>query len=103
MSSRSDYAVSAYERRRPRQGRPRSRRNFAWIAKDNPKAAVETIQRIWDRIERLAASDFADSGRPGRIPGTRELIVGPYIIVYQPHHDREEIVVLAIVHSARRR
>ena len=50
---------------------------FAWIAKDNPAAARDMIQRIWNRIERLASSDFADSGRPVNIPGTRGSLVPP--------------------------
>lgn len=40
-------------------------------------------------------------GRPGTLPGTRELIEYPYIIVYEVHDDRGEIVVLAVVHGAQ--
>lgn len=42
-------------------------------------------------------------GRLGLNPGTRELIENPYIIVYEVHEDRGEIVVLAIVHGAQKR
>ena len=42
-------------------------------------------------------------GRPGLDPGTHELIEYPYIIVYEVHEDRDEIVVLAVVHGARKR
>ena len=42
-------------------------------------------------------------GRPGLDPGTRELIEYPYIIVYEVHEDRGEIVVLYVVHGARDR
>ena len=42
-------------------------------------------------------------GRLGLNPGTRELIEKPYIIVYEVHEDRGEIVVLAIVHGAQKR
>jgi toxin ParE1/3/4 len=42
-------------------------------------------------------------GRVGRDPATRELLEGPYIIVYEIHEARDEIVVLAVVHGARNR
>ena len=76
---------------------------FDWIAKDNPRAAQRMIARIEARVRNLALSELSDQGRPGLVPGTRELIVGPYIIVYEPRHERDEIVVLTIVHAARRR
>ena len=42
-------------------------------------------------------------GRPGVVEGTRELIEGPYIIVYKVFDDRGEIVILSVVHGARDR
>jgi len=42
-------------------------------------------------------------GRPGLIEGTRELIEYPYIIIYQVDKERDEIVVLSIIHGARKR
>ena len=42
-------------------------------------------------------------GRPGLVDGTRELIEYPYIIVYRADEERDEIVVLSIIHGARRR
>ena len=41
-------------------------------------------------------------GRPGLVEGTRELIEGPYIIVYKVFDDRE-VVILSVVHGARDR
>ena len=40
---------------------------------------------------------------PALISGTRELIEYPYIIVYEVHHGRGEVEVLAVVHGARDR
>jgi len=76
---------------------------FAWIAKDNPRAAVETIRRIRAKLDLLAATGFAEIGRPGRDKGTRELVEGPYIIVYEIRKDRNELVVLGVFHGARER
>lgn len=42
-------------------------------------------------------------GRPGLVEGTRELLEWPYIVVYKVFEDREEIVVLSVVHGARDR
>jgi len=42
-------------------------------------------------------------GRPGFVEGTRELLEWPYIIVYRVDEERDEIVVLSIVHGARDR
>lgn len=42
-------------------------------------------------------------GRPGLVEGTRELLEPPYIIVYQIDTATNEIVVLNIVHGARKR
>jgi toxin ParE1/3/4 len=74
---------------------------FAWIEQDNPRAAVEVIRRIREKIGLLLTEGVAHMGRPGRDEGTRELIEAPYIIVYEVHEVRGEIEVLAIVHGAQ--
>jgi toxin ParE1/3/4 len=78
-------------------------RIFAWIAKDNRPAAERLVARVFDKVERLARPQFTYTGRPGLDPGTRELIEYPYIIVYEVHEDRGEIVVLSVVHGAQDR
>jgi addiction module RelE/StbE family toxin len=74
-----------------------------WIRKDNPIAAESVAARIRDHIDFLQEDNLAHMGRPGLVEGTRELIEHPYIIVYEVHDDRGEVVVLSIVHGARRR
>jgi toxin ParE1/3/4 len=76
---------------------------FDWIFQDSPKAASEIVRRIEGRIDRLAVSGLSHIGRPGLAKGTRELMEGPYIIVYAVNELAEEITVLAIVHGARDR
>jgi toxin ParE1/3/4 len=76
---------------------------FAWIAKDNPRAAAGMIRRIRQRIGRLATPGLEHMGRPGLDPGTRELVEPPYIVVYEVHEARGEIEVLYIVHGAQDR
>lgn len=70
------------------------------IAKDNPGAAYEVARKIRDAVQLLA--DMPHIGRPGRLPGTRELVVAstPFIV---PYRTKSEVVeVLAVFHGARR-
>ena len=76
---------------------------FAWIADDNPRAAVEVIRRLRARIEQLTTPGLAHIGRIGLDSGTRELVEPPYIIVYEVHEARREIEVISIMHGARKR
>ena len=72
-----------------------------YIARDNPQAAARIVVRIASRVDRLATHPA--SGRPGRVPGTRELVISgtPYIVPYRVRDDNVEI--LRIFHAARKR
>ncbi len=76
---------------------------FAWISKDNARAAFELIARIEARIGLLATPGIEHMGRSGLDQGTRELIEYPYIIVYEVFESRAEIVVWSVVHGAQDR
>jgi|NGEPerStandDraft_6_1074524.scaffolds.fasta_scaffold104049_3 toxin ParE1/3/4 len=76
---------------------------FAWISNDNPRAAVEMVERIRLRINRLAFAGLSHIGRPGLVEGTRELVEPPYIVVYTVDEPADEITVLAVLHGARDR
>ncbi len=71
-----------------------------YIARDNPQAAARTVARISSSVDRRA--NFHASGRPGRVPGTRELVVTgtPYIIPYRVRGQTVEI--LRVFHAARK-
>ncbi len=71
-----------------------------FIAKDNPRAAVETAERIIDAVERL--KEFPASGRPGRLPHTREFVVPgtPFFLPYRVKGEAVEI--LGVIQGARR-
>ncbi|MGI8527215.1 MAG: type II toxin-antitoxin system RelE/ParE family toxin [Pseudolabrys sp.] len=75
----------------------------AWFAKNNPRAADDFIKKIFDKVENLLAPKLSYMGRRGLDPGTHELIEYPYIIVYEVHEDRGDIVVLSVVHGAQDR
>lgn len=46
---------------------------YGYIEPEDPHAAIRVDERFDEAIERLA--DFPNSGRLGRIDGTRELVV----------------------------
>jgi len=52
---------------------------------------------------RLESPELTHMGRPGLVEGTRELVEWPYIIVYKVYEDREEVVIVSIVHGAQDR
>jgi toxin ParE1/3/4 len=72
----------------------------SYIAQDNPKAAAEFV--LYLRDSALMLSEQPNLGRPGRIPGTRELIVSnlPYILPYRVRNETVEI--LRVFHTARK-
>lgn len=73
----------------------------AYIARDNPKAAHETVQRIVDAIFALADNPQLDTSRTGRVPGTRELIVDrTYLVAYRIR--RGELEILCVLHAKQR-
>jgi len=71
-----------------------------YIARDDPGAAHGIVTRILDRAAALA--DQPEVGRPGRVAGTRELVVAgtPFILPYRINRDRVEI--LSVFHGARK-
>jgi len=56
---------------------------FDDIEADSPQAAITVDDRIRVQVEGLVR--FPESGRPGRVKGTRELVIDrtPYIAVYR--------------------
>jgi toxin ParE1/3/4 len=73
---------------------------FAYVARDDPEAAARLVERIASSVERL--KNHPASGRPGRLPNTRELVIAgtPYIIPYRMRGQTVEI--LRGFHGARK-
>jgi plasmid stabilization system protein ParE len=71
-----------------------------FIATDDPAAARMVVARVLEAVAMLA--DQPALGRPGRLPGTRELVVVKtrYIVPYRVKGDAVEI--LRVFHTARR-
>lgn len=71
-----------------------------YIAQDSPIAASAVYQTIERQVGRLA--EHARVGRPGRIEGTRELVVSgtPYIVAYKV--GTNEVIIVRTLHGAQR-
>jgi toxin ParE1/3/4 len=61
------------------------------------------IARIEAKVMRLATPELTHMGRPGLVEGTRELLEWPYVIVYKVYDERNEIVILSVVHGPQDR
>ena len=73
---------------------------YGYISKDSPEAGRRTALAIVALVETLP--DNPHIGRPGRVPGTRELVVPntPYVVPYRVH--ASEVQILRVYHGARR-
>lgn len=71
----------------------------AYIAQDDQSAARLVVQRVMAAVAMLA--DQPGLGRPGRVPGTRELTVlkTRYLVPYRVRGGTVE--VLRVFHSSR--
>ncbi|MDX1574913.1 MAG: type II toxin-antitoxin system RelE/ParE family toxin, partial [Kiloniellales bacterium] len=66
---------------------------------EQPSVALQILDRIEGRVEALR--DQPGLGRPGRVAGTRELVVSglPFIIPYRVKAGRIEVI--RALHAAR--
>lgn len=68
------------------------------IARDNPVRATSFAGEIKIKTERLA--EFPALGRPGRVPGTRELVVHENCVV--PYRVKDGTIQILRVHHVAR-
>lgn len=73
---------------------------FISVTAGKPEAAQNIVRQIIEGITQLQS--FPESGRTGRVKGTRELVVGstPYIIVYRIKS--ETLEMLTVLHTSRK-
>ena len=71
-----------------------------YIALDDPRVAQLVVGRVLQAVSMLA--EQPGLGRPGRVPGTRELVVKKtrYVVPYRVRGDVVE--VLRVFHTTRR-
>lgn len=73
---------------------------LAYIAERSPRGAIAAGDAIEAAVLRLG--EYPSSGRPGRIKGTRELVVAgtPYVVAYRV--EMAAVVILRLLHGAQR-
>lgn len=73
---------------------------YDYIDSESPRSAAMMDKRITESVELLL--DFPESGRIGRVKGTRECVIprSPYIAAYKVTGD--VIRVLRVLHGAQR-
>ncbi|MBI5085728.1 MAG: type II toxin-antitoxin system RelE/ParE family toxin [Acidobacteria bacterium] len=71
-----------------------------YIAMDSEKSAAVVAARILGAVETLATQPAM--GRPGKLPGTRELVIAgtPFFIPYRVREGRLELI--AVIHGRRK-
>ena len=71
-----------------------------YISQDAPSAAARMVAAVHRSVQNLAR--FPALGRPGRVVGTRELVVPgtPYVVPYRVRDNAVE--VLRVFHGARK-
>ena len=64
------------------------------IARDSEQSAARAAQRILEAVELL--NEQPEIGRPGRILGTRELVIPgtPYLVPYRVKKNRLELIAV---------
>jgi addiction module RelE/StbE family toxin len=72
-----------------------------YIGQDSPAAAARVVLELIDQVESNLSKRPA-SGRPGRVLGTRELVIDglPYIVPYRVRD--KDIEILRVLHTSRR-
>lgn len=77
------------------------RQTVDYLNQDDSSAGYRANRIIRSSVEVLA--DFPGLGRPGRIPGTRELAIGrtPYVVAYTVDRGIDAVIVLRVIHGAR--
>jgi plasmid stabilization system protein ParE len=76
--------------------------HIRYFALHNPIAATEQDLLVHRAVEQL--SEYPNSGRPGRLAYTRELVVPrtPFIVLHRVMSDLDEVHILRILHSSQK-
>lgn len=75
---------------------------IAYIAQENPRAALDQLDESEQQIDRLI--DYPEMGRVGRRRGTRELVLNrtPFVLVYRVQLKLQSIEILRLLHGAQK-
>jgi plasmid stabilization system protein ParE len=65
---------------------------IAYISERNPVAATTISKMI--RAARQTLADYPNIGPQGRAPGTRRMVVGPYILTVRLRGEESEFIAI---------
>lgn len=71
-----------------------------YIAQEDVELAKKIMAHIQERVKNLA--QHPSQGRPGRIYGTRELVLNKYPFIIPYRVKNEELQILAVFHTSRK-
>ena len=68
-----------------------------FLSRENPIVAQEFVREVYRLVSLLSTQPAM--GRPGRVPGTRELVVQPYPFLLPYRVQGDEIHILRVFHT----
>lgn len=74
-----------------------------YIATENkPLVAIDVVLKVLGPSE-LILSSYPKAGRPGRVSGTRELVIDgiPFILIYRIVEHLDQLQILRVLHEAQ--
>lgn len=74
-----------------------------YIATENsPLVAVDVVLKVINSSE-LILSTHPQAGRPGRVNGTRELVIDgiPFVLIYRIVDRLDQVQILRVLHDAQ--
>jgi plasmid stabilization system protein ParE len=75
-----------------------------YVAQTSQEYARRVVDNLTRRSIQIASFPFSGRVVPEyELNEVRELIEGPYRVIYLIHEEKEEIEVLAVIHSTRER
>ncbi len=73
---------------------------FQYIARDSPKYAVATVERITAATARLGQWPQMGEVLP-EFPDYRQFVVGNYRLIYREDEVNQRVLIIGVIHAGR--
>ena len=72
-----------------------------YIAKENPRAAIEQDSHIETQVNHLVA--HPEIGHAGRKKGTRELVIAKtnFVVIYRIRPEASQVEIIRVLHTSQ--
>ncbi|MHA0329058.1 type II toxin-antitoxin system RelE/ParE family toxin [Sphingomonas melonis] len=84
-----------------RRAREDFKRIWAYVARDDDRAADRLLLALDAKIQRLRDFPYIGTARDEIRPGARTLVHGRYLILYEHDADVDQIEIVAIIEGMR--